>query len=142
MATTTDAAPSCCVAAAAHAIPAEPRPITFLTAWFCPFAQRAHIALEERDAAYEPIQAMEFAGAGFSKQDILIANNPKAEVPTLLIPRFSCASSGDAKSVAIYESLVCLEYIDEAYQGGESYYPGCPVQKARAKLWLDILAKV
>ena len=34
------------------------RPLRFLSAWFCPFAQRAQIALEQRRVPYEFVEAL------------------------------------------------------------------------------------
>ena len=61
----------------------------------------------------------------FIKSEELREKSPKkAQVPVIL--------HGDN---VIYESLVCVEYIDEAFGNNNSLLPGLPAQRAMARVW-------
>jgi hypothetical protein len=39
--------------------------------------------------------------------------------------------------VQVCESTVCLEYLDEVYDHAPKLYPGGPVVRARARIWIE-----
>ena len=111
--------------------------IEMLSGWFCPYAQRAWIALEEkRKGNFILTEAMEIQPKKkmFVKTPYLLEKNPYGKLP-VVIDR----SSGDDE-VVVYESLICVEYIDEAFgNNGPKLLPGSPAQRAQARMWTDKL---
>lgn len=93
--------------------------------WFCPFAQRAWIALEQKGAEYEYVEV-----DPYNKTKEFLAINPRGLIPVLV---------QDNKTV--YESSVCIEYIDEAFQTGVSLLPKDPMDRAQVRMWCDFVSK-
>ena len=60
----------------------------FLTAWFCPFAHRTHLALEHLQLSYDWVEALgwyeEKSEFLHFKTDELKASNPLGTVPVLI----------------------------------------------------------
>ena len=83
------------------------RPVLKLvSSWFCPFAQRAWIALNHRGIAYEWIEALDWhADGSYKKSHILLEHNPQGLVPTII------GQLGSRQVVT--ESLLCLEFADD-----------------------------
>lgn len=108
--------------------PARPR-FVYLSAWFCPFAHRATLALEHHSAhlSWDWEEALGWEKRPSSvgeesdgrvvdwyyhwKSPKLIEANPSALVPTLI----------DESGRSVYESLVCMEFIDEVASQQESW---------------------
>ncbi|CAK9038947.1 Glutathione S-transferase U16 (AtGSTU16) (GST class-tau member 16) [Durusdinium trenchii] len=113
--------------------------LEFFSAWFCPYAQRAWIALEHHGLKYRKIEGLlpDAPGEdfkGYKKHPRLLELNPKGLVPTL-------AEDG---MPPVYESSVCVEYIDEiAACCGErpSLMPGTPAERAALRLKVDWINK-
>ncbi|KAF4681807.1 Glutathione S-transferase U1 [Perkinsus olseni] len=80
--------------------------IRFLTAFFCPYAQRARIALEWHKIPFEHIECLNPGPNGYSKHPLLLENNPKGLVPTLIVEH----DNGNREVVV--ESLNVVEYLD------------------------------
>ncbi|KAK2186874.1 hypothetical protein NP493_185g01012 [Ridgeia piscesae] len=79
-------------------------------AWFCPFAQRAWISLLHKGIEFEYIEQ-----DPYDKSAEWLAVNPRGLVPAIL-----------HNGRAVYESQVCIEYVDDAWPGGKSLLPkGC-----------------
>lgn len=121
---------------------AGPTEVEFFSAWFCPYAQRAWIALEHHGVPYKKVEGLlpdkpgeDFVG--YIKNPRLLELNPKGLVPTL---------SEGPSSPPVYESLVCVEYIDELAGGpipsaAPSLLPGPPSQRAELRLQADWVNK-
>ena len=133
-----------------------PVPLTYFSAWFCPFAHRATLALEHHSGAVpykwqeslgweagkaptgrENFEAGERADWYYHwKSPELLAANPLGMVPTLLDP-----SSGNV----VVESQVAIEFIDElAAANGSSASPLLPpdlYERARARVAADRVNK-
>ena len=77
-------------------------PLRFFSAWFCPYAQRAWIALEHTGVPFERIEALKLNDDrnSYWKDERLIAVNPKGLVPTLTLPprAVAVAGGGEGKS--------------------------------------------
>ncbi|BGP53111.1 hypothetical protein JCM8202v2_000670 [Rhodotorula sphaerocarpa] len=77
----------------------DQHPLVFYAGWFCPFVQRVWIALEEKGIPYEYREINPY-----KKEPHFLEINPKGLVPAL-----------SWKDSALYESLVLLEYLDDAF---------------------------
>ncbi|GAA5905477.1 hypothetical protein JCM5296_005884 [Sporobolomyces johnsonii] len=77
----------------------EPHELVFYAGWFCPFVQRVWIALEEKELAYHYVEINPYL-----KEGHFLAINPKGLVPAI-----------EYKGKALYESLVLLEFLDDAF---------------------------
>jgi len=90
----------------------------------CPYVQRAVIALTEK-------------GVPFERIDIDLANkpvwflkiSPLGKVPVLTV-------ATDAGEVALFESNVICEYIEET-QAGAKLHPQDPLQRAEHRAWME-----
>lgn len=112
--------------------------IELLSAWFCPYAQRAWIALEEKcPGKFTVTESMtiDTPSKRFEKTALLLEKNAKGQVPVIIDRR---GDNGD-KGAVVYESLVCVEYVDEAVEDGTKLLPGPPSQRARARMMAQSL---
>jgi glutathione S-transferase len=95
-------------------------------AWFCPFAQRAWIAMLEKRVDFELVEV-----DPYEKTPEWLAINPRGMVPTIV---------HHGKSV--YESTVCIEYIDEVWDSGSRrLLPNDPYKKACVRIQSDYIGK-
>jgi glutathione S-transferase len=90
---------------------------TLYCAWFCPFAQRAWIALNEKQVKYDYVECVLYEGSASTKVSLtvdakrllnpaFVKASPRGLVPALYDPN---------REALIHESLVCMYYADEAY---------------------------
>lgn len=131
-----------------------PKPaFRYLTAWFCPFAHRATLALEHHadKVDYEWIEALGWeqrpddnnvTGTGKEwwyhwKAEELKRTNPSGLVPTL-IPIDPKTGKGD-ETKSVFESLVTIDFIDEisGASGMERLVSDDPYESARCRVWAD-----
>ena len=132
----------------------------YFSAWFCPFAHRATLALEHhaRDGhlTYEWIESLGWEKRGKTDASVetehenwyhykspkLLKHNPLGMVPTLVPPARFHAESGDPTRDVVTESLVCVQFIDELVEGGTtSIMSSCPYERARARVDADWVNK-
>ncbi len=85
----------------------------------CPYVQRAVIALTEKGAAFERID-IDLA----NKPDWFLAISPLGKTPVLQV--------GD---VAIFESAVILEYLEETQLS--PLHPADPLRRAEHRAWIE-----
>jgi len=129
----------------------------YLSAWFCPFAHRATLALEHHvdRVDYEWIEALgweqredknDVTGTGKEwwyhwKADELKRVNPSALVPTLIPVDLKSGESDESK--AVYESLVTIDFVDEisGAVGKDRLVPSDPYEAARCRIWADKVNK-
>ena len=90
----------------------------------CPYVQRAVIALVEKGVAFERID-IDLA----DKPDWFLKVSPLGKVPVLLV-------STDAGEVALFESNVICEYIEDT-QGGVKLHPEDPLARAQHRAWME-----
>jgi glutathione S-transferase len=92
------------------------------------FSRKVEIALHEKRLSFERIQVPFTQTRGYSPKDpAVLAANPKGQVPVLI--------DGD---LALYDSTVILEYLEDAYPS-PALYPQDPKERARCRL-LDVFA--
>ena len=125
--------------------------IELLSAWFCPYAQRAWIALNEKLGVgnFQITEAMKTMEPDdhYEKIPLLLECNPNGLVPVIIDRRQQqqgeeTKSDYNTKPAIIYESLICVEYADEALgEGQPALLPGKAAQRAHARMWADKLNK-
>lgn len=91
----------------------------------CPYVQRAVIALNEKNIPFERID-IDLA----NKPDWFLKISPLGKVPVLVV------TGDDGKEVALFESNVICEYIEET-QGGARLHPQDPLQRAQHRAWME-----
>jgi glutathione S-transferase len=91
----------------------------------CPYVQRAVIALNEKGIPFERID-IDLA----NKPDWFLKISPLGKVPVLVV------TGDDGKEVALFESNVICEYIEET-QGGARLHPQDPLQRAQHRAWME-----
>ncbi|CAM0876669.1 unnamed protein product [Alopecurus aequalis] len=100
--------------------------LVLLSNWVSPFGQRTLIALAEKGLPYEYVEEDLAA-----KSDLLLRSNPiYKQVPILL-----------HDSRTIIESLIILQYLDEAFPDTRSLLPTDPYERTRARFWADYVDK-
>ncbi|KAM0846674.1 hypothetical protein ACQ4PT_055525 [Festuca glaucescens] len=101
--------------------------LVLLDFWVSPFGMRCRIALAEKGLSYKRVEEDLFGG----KSDLLLRSNPvHKKIPVLL---------HDGKP--INESLVILQYLDDAFPGTPSLLPAEPHARAHARFWADYIDK-
>lgn len=91
----------------------------------CPYVQRAVIALNEKNIPFERID-IDLA----NKPDWFLKISPLGKVPVLVV------TGDDGKEVALFESNVICEYIEET-QGGAKLHPQDPLARAQHRAWME-----
>ena len=91
----------------------------------CPYVQRAVIALTEKGVPFERID-IDLA----DKPAWFLKISPLGKVPVLVV------TGDDGKEVALFESNVICEYIEET-QGGAKLHPQDALQRAEHRAWME-----
>ena len=114
-----------------------------LSAWFCPYAQRAWMTMEIKcPGQFKVTEALKITSPdgvygkdSLSRIPLLKESNPLGLVPVIIDRR-----SGEPASIC--DSLICVEYIDEVFgdrNGTTKLLPGGPAQRADARMWSNRL---
>ena len=99
--------------------------LVFYTGWFCPFAQRTWLALEEKGLSYEYREVNPY-----KKEKDFLEINPLGLVPALVY-----------HGKPLYESLVLNEFLEDEFPDSKPLLPKDSFERARIRLWIDHLAK-
>ncbi|WP_375780795.1 glutathione S-transferase family protein [Bradyrhizobium sp. ma5] len=91
----------------------------------CPYVQRAVIALHEKGVPFERID-IDLA----NKPDWFLKISPLGKVPVLVV------TGDDGREVALFESNVICEYIEET-QGGAKLHPQDALSRAEHRAWME-----
>ncbi|KAL3146074.1 hypothetical protein ABBQ38_015423 [Trebouxia sp. C0009 RCD-2024] len=109
--------------------------LTLLSAWFCPFAQRTWIALNEKGVPYTLHEvAIKNPKTGLwhqidEKPGWFLKLNPLGKVPTLAYKEADVTHS-------VYESNICDEFLED-YQSAPPLFASHPVRKAQERTIID-----
>ena len=90
----------------------------------CPYVQRAVIALTEKGIPFERID-IDLA----SKPDWFLKISPLGKVPVLVVAQ-------DGREVALFESNVICEYIEETFTEAK-LHPHDPLTRAQHRAWME-----
>ncbi|KIY71310.1 glutathione S-transferase C-terminal-like protein [Cylindrobasidium torrendii FP15055 ss-10] len=113
-------------AAETVALHQSPEPLVLWAGWFCPFAQRTWITLEEKGIPYKYTEVNPFV-----KEKHFLDINPRGMVPAI-----------EYNGRAIYESLILCEFLEDQFPStGPQMLPSDPVDRATARIWIDHVAK-
>lgn len=91
----------------------------------CPYVQRAVIALNEKGIPFERLD-IDLA----SKPDWFLKISPLGKVPVLVV------TGDDGRQVALFESNVICEYIEDT-QGGAKLHSRDALQRAQHRAWME-----
>lgn len=94
-------------------------------AWFCPFAHRAWISMLAKKIDFDYVEQ-----DPYNKSAEWLAINPRGLIPCIV---------HNGKS--IYESHICIEYVDEAWPNAPWLLSREPYQRAKARMWGDFIIK-
>jgi len=90
------------------------RNVNLYCAWFCPYAQRAWMVLNELGVDHKYIEALELVGDGYEKNKRLLEINPKGLVPTLEVFQ---SEEADAEPEVVMESILVMKWLYEKCKG-------------------------
>jgi glutathione S-transferase len=99
-------------------------PLKLISHKLCPYVQRAVIALTEKGVAFERID-IDLA----NKPEWFLKISPLGKVPVLTV-------ATDGGEVALFESNVICEYIEET-QAGAKLHPEDALQRAEHRAWME-----
>jgi glutathione S-transferase len=99
-------------------------PLKLISHKLCPYVQRAVIALKEKRVPFERID-IDLA----DKPGWFLKLSPLGKVPVLTV-------ASAAGEVALFESNVICEYIEET-QGGGRLHPTDPLARAQHRAWME-----
>jgi glutathione S-transferase len=98
--------------------------LTLISHKLCPYVQRAVIALNEKGVPFERVD-IDLA----NKPDWFLKISPLGKVPVLVV-------RGEDSEVALFESNVICEYIEDT-QGGAKLHPQDPLKRAQHRAWME-----
>ncbi|XP_065219601.1 pyrimidodiazepine synthase-like [Planococcus citri] len=105
--------------------PLQPGNIYLYSMRFCPYAHRAHLALNAKNVSYEPI----YINLS-SKPKWYLDKFPAGRVPALWY-----------KNELLYESLLLADFINEEFPGN-ALYPSEPVKKLKDRMLIEKFSSV
>lgn len=108
--------------------PSLKTPLKFYSAWYCPFAQRAWMALLHKGLDFEYIEVDPYRESAWW----LNISRDRAQVPVIVSP------ADDAReSTTVIDSTRVLDYLDELVPDRNPLYPGDANARAELRFWAD-----
>ncbi|KZT62928.1 glutathione S-transferase [Calocera cornea HHB12733] len=108
-----------------HSRPAGSDELVFYAGWFCPFVQRVWLALEEKHIPYQYKEENPY-----KKDADFLEVSPKGLVPAI-----------KWRGKPLHESLVILNFLEDAYADTPPLLPKDPYARAQAALAIDHVSK-
>jgi len=109
-------------------LPTAEAPLKSYSAWYCPFAQRAWMALLHKGLAFEYIEVDPY----LESQWWLDISRKRAKVPVIVA--FSEKATGPT---TVIDSTRIIEYLDDLVPDSNPLFPGDPNGKAELRFWID-----
>ena len=103
-------------------------PLKFYSAWYCPFAQRAWMALLHKGLAFEYIEVDPYRESRWW----LDISRKRAKGPVIVMP-----SEKATGSTTVIDSTRVIEYLDDLAPDISPLFPGDPNDKAELRFWID-----
>ena len=107
---------------------ADFEPLKFYAAWYCPFAQRAWMALLHKGLVFDYIEVDPYRQSEWW----LAISRQRAKVPVIVSP--AAAESG---STTVIDSARVVEYLDDLAPSTKPLFPGNPNRRAELRFWVD-----
>lgn len=117
----------------AEQLPSGAKALTFYSAWFCPFAQRAWLALLHKGLAFDYVEVDPYNETDWW----LETSRGRAMVPVVVSPASINAETGRSEATTVIDSARVLEYLDELAPDSGPLYPGSVNQRAELRFWVD-----
>lgn len=118
-------------------------PRKFYCSWFCPFAQRVWITLEESGLPYQYVEVNPYLvdpnqAGGYSKKALRLIDKKKLMPDFVQVsPRGLVPAIRDDNGSAVWESTVSVEYLSEKYESQVSLMPTDPAQRALVRILVE-----
>lgn len=121
----------------------DERKVQLYCSWFCPFAQRVWITLEELGIPYQYIEVNPYRvdptePGGYTKQSLSLEEKKKL-VPNFIAtsPRGLVPAIRHKNTICVWESEVVVEYLDEVFSNSSSLFTSIPAVKAFVRMYID-----
>ena len=107
-------------------------PLKLYAAWYCPFAQRAWMALLHKGLDFEYIEVDPYRKSRWWLQ---VSRN-LAKVPVIVNP-----AARETASITVVDSTRIVEYLEDLVPHTKPLYPSDPNAKAELRFWADHINK-
>ena len=102
--------------------------VKFYSAWYCPFAQRAWMALLYKQIDFDYIEVDPYRDTPWWREISRGLN---------LVPVLVVNAEEPAKTSTIVDSTRVLEYLEEREPGSHPLFPANPEARAETRFWMD-----
>ena len=103
-------------------------PLKFYAAWYCPFAQRARMALLHKGLAFEYVEVDPYR----KSQWWLDISLNRAKVPVIVTP-----AGEETGTTTVIDSTRILEYLEDRTPDINPLFPDDPNDRAELRFWID-----
>jgi glutathione S-transferase len=103
-------------------------PLTFYSAWYCPFAQRAWMTLLYKEIAFDYVEVDPYRGSDWW----LKISRGRSTVPVIVRP-----GDKDRKSLTVVDSTRVVEYLDELTPGFRPLFASDLDTRTEQRFWVD-----